>query len=183
MDTEFKLSRLTIILHWIIAITMICLIVAGFCMVYKKVFWLYDYHKSIGVMIFLVALLRVVWRYKNGWPTPLSQLDKLQQTLAKTIHWLILAATVIMPISGMFNSGFSGHGFGIFGFEIVPANRLDDNFVPYNHLLARLGHVSHKFFGFALVAAIFIHIAGAMKHHLINKDGTLLRILGKNLKT
>ena len=67
-DTEEKLSAVTVGLHWLIGITIISLIAVGIYMEENEIFFLYPIHKSIGILIFLFVLIRVVWRIANGWP-------------------------------------------------------------------------------------------------------------------
>lgn len=182
MDTKDKLSLTTRSLHWIIAVCFIALTAVGIYMANTETHSLYSLHKSIGIILFVVILLRVGWRIKQGWPTPAGEYQKIEQLLAKVTHWILLLGTIAMPITGMLYSGMSGHGFGIFGWTIVKGN--DDpespgEVIPYNELLSAVGEQTHEIIGYTLAVAIVLHIAGACKHHLLDKDRTLLRMLGK----
>ena len=176
------LSTTTLVLHWIIAITIICMVSVGLYMTETETFFLYPYHKSIGVIIFSIILVRVAWRLKEGWPEPVSDYPIHERILSKLVHWVLLLASMAMPISGMIMSGAGGHGFGVFGWVIVAPNH--DPVNPQKVLalyepLANLAHEVHEIIGFVIAGAIILHIAGALKHHLMDKDRTLLRMLGR----
>jgi cytochrome b561 len=182
MDTKEQLSKISLSLHWIVAFGMIGLIAVGFYMTNTETWGLYSIHKSLGVILFIFVFLRVLWRIKNGWPIALQTYPRHEQILAKTIHWVLILATLAMPLSGMLYSGASGHGFGVFGWVLVPLNPDPDQagqVIALNAALADIGHEIHEVLGYLVSLAIVLHVAGALKHHLKNKDRTLLRMLGK----
>jgi cytochrome b561 len=181
MDQLFRFSRITVGLHWIIAITMMALLFVGLYMVENEAWHLYHLHKSIGILIFPVVLLRVLWRLKTGWPVALTVQIKWQQTMAKIAHYILLIITILMPVSGMIFSAASGHGFGIFSWEIWSSNpsiskpgEVDVRSVFWSDL----GHSGHELLGNLLLLVLFLHLLGALKHHFIDKDGVLKRMLG-----
>lgn len=182
MDTPSHLSFTTRSLHWIIAVGFIALSALGIYMALTETWWLYHWHKSFAILLFAIILLRVVWRLKQGWPVPVQRYQRHEQQLAKLVHWVLLLGTLAMPITGMIYSGSSGNGFGIFNWTIMPANpdpANPDNTIPFNATLMAFGETAHEIMGYTLVVALLAHIAGALKHHLWDKDGTLLRMLGK----
>lgn len=185
-STADKLTTTTIILHWLVGVTMIAMLVVGIYMEENEVYSLYPIHKSIGVIVFIVAAIRIVWRYNNGWPTRLSGGDssykKLEHFVAKLVHWILIIATVLMPISGMMLSGVGGHGISVFGLDLLAMNP-DPNKVgavlPFSESLAQLGHSIHETAGKVIIATLVLHLVGALKHHFVDKDGTLKRMLNK----
>lgn len=181
MDNQQKLSPLTITLHWIIALTVIALTGIGFYMSWFEFFSLYDWHKSFGVTIFAVVLVRVWWRIKNGWPTPVRTFPTLEHRLAQATHWVLIVGTVLMPVSGMMYSGLGGYGIKVFGWAMVPGNKnLEGKTEPFHTGLSELGQVTHEWIGYLLAGAIILHILGALKHHLLDRDRTLVRMLGRS---
>jgi cytochrome b561 len=182
MDTKENLGLITRSLHWVIAICFIALISVGSYIANTETWALYSLHKSMGIILFVVILLRVGWRIKQGWPTPAGEYQKIEQLMAKVTHWVLLLGSMAMPITGMLYSGMGGHGFGIFGWTIVKGNYDPANpgqVIPYSELLSAFGEQAHEIIGYTLAVAIVLHIAGACKHHLVDKDRTLLRMLGK----
>jgi cytochrome b561 len=95
---------------------------------------------------------------------------------------MLIIGTVMMPISGMLMSGASGRGLSIFGLELLATNPDEWNpgkVIPLSKPLTDLGHTLHGLGGKIMIFSIILHTIGALKHHFIDKDTTLRRILGK----
>ncbi len=181
-DTPHTLSRTSILLHWLVAIGFIAMLAVGLYMANTETWALYEWHKSLGILLFAVILWRVVWRLRQGWPPAAHHYPRHELILAKVVHWVLLLGTIALPLTGMLYSGASGHGFGIFGLTLVPENHHPLNppeVVPYSVFWNELGHTAHRILGYVLVAAIALHLLGALKHHFIDRDRTLLRQLGR----
>jgi len=184
MDQQHQLSKTSVVLHWIVALVIISLSGVGLLMSQKEIWFLYRIHKSIGVLIFVVILMRVVWRLRQGWPKPIRQYARYEQALAKLVHWVLIVATVLMPVSGMLMSGVGGHGIAIFGWQLVAEHHSlnkPDHAEPYSEFWAQVGETGHEIIGYVLIVAIALHIAGALKHHIVDRDATLRRMLGRNV--
>ncbi|WP_271008041.1 cytochrome b [Paucibacter sp. B51] len=177
------LSAPTRALHWILALAMIGLTAVGLYMAEFEAWALYPIHKSIGLLVLPLALARAAWRLKEGWPPAASPATALEQTLAKAVHGLLLLCTLAMPISGMTFSGASGHGFGIFGLTLMHHNedpQRPGQVLPLHEGLSQLAQSVHSALGYLLIALLLLHVAGALKHHLLDRDATLLRMLGRS---
>ncbi len=180
-DSNLKLSTTTIVLHWLVGLTMIALIAVGLYMSENEVWDLYPIHKSIGIILFLFILIRVVYRIKQGWLNPVSQYKSWEILLSKVVHWVLLLGTLMFPISGMMMSGAGGHGLSVFGLELLASNYdAAGEAIAINGQLAGIGHELHEILPWIIITAIVLHIAGAWKHHLVDKDNTLKRMLGKS---
>ncbi|MCL1125578.1 cytochrome b [Shewanella surugensis] len=181
-DTKEKFSSITLSLHWIIAIVFICMLTVGFYMTNYNAFALFPIHQSTGILLFILILWRVIWRYINGWPIPVSQYSTVERVLARIVHWLLIIGILLQPISGMLMSAGSGNGLYVFGLELLHAN-LDSagKAIPIAANIGELGENIHGAGANIMVAAISLHILGALKHHIIDKDGSLRRIFGKNI--
>lgn len=187
-DSRQQLSRATVGLHWTVAITVIGMLVLGFYMATTRTYSLWPVHKSTGTVLFIVVLIRVIWRASNGWPQPVSTYSRVEQRLAKLVHWALIIATVVMPLSGLVSSYAGGYDMTVFGWQILPDNpnhaivaadaihKLKVN--PRSEALHDFLQVVHIVVSRILAAAVLLHVAGALKHHLVDKDGTLRRILG-----
>jgi cytochrome b561 len=95
-----------------------------------------------------------------------------------------MIGTVALPVSGVLMSGAGGHGLAIFGWELLAENIDPNNLeevIPLNKTLAGLSHEIHEIAGNVIIVAIVLHLIGALKHHIIDKDGTLRRMLGSSL--
>lgn len=129
-------------------------------------------HKSLGVIILLIAVLRVAWRLKEGPIESSAVLTRVQEILAKSIHGILMLATLLMPISGIAMSVGGGRALEVFGVEILAAGEKIE-------WLQSLGGGVHGFAPKIIIAALVLHIAAALKHQWVDKDGTLSRMLGR----
>lgn len=161
---------------------MITLLSTGVFMAETSTYALYPWHKSFGVVIALFVIVRVFNRIKNGWPAPVRDYSTLEKTLSHAVHWLLIIGTVMMPISGFLMSALGGHGVDLFGLELVARNPDPTNpkeVIAHNGAIAGFAHSIHHWAGYAIIAGVGLHIAGALKHHIVDKDGTLRRMLGQ----
>ncbi|MEZ5525501.1 MAG: cytochrome b [Pseudomonadales bacterium] len=181
-DTRNQLSGLSVVLHWGVGLAVIGMLALGIYMEETETHSLYGLHKSIGVVVLVAALARVLWRYLNRWPSALSEDGALLRFVAKLAHWVLLLGTVLMPLSGLVMSVAGGHSVPFFGLELIAGNpdpADPTKALPRNEALAGFAHASHGIIANVVIAVLLLHIAGAFKHHLINKDGTLRRMLGR----
>jgi cytochrome b561 len=144
----------------------------------NEVFALYPLHKSVGVIVFIFAMLRIFIRIKEGWPQAIGNAPTAQLFMAKLVHWGLITLTALYPASGMMMSGGGGHGISVFGFEILASNydEVTHKAVALNETIASIGHTLHEALMGVLIFLIVVHVAGAVKHHIIDKDETITRM-------
>ncbi len=134
--------------------------------------FLFSLHKTFGVTIFFVALLRIVWALSQTKPGLLNGDKPLEAMAAETVHWLLYGSLVLVPLTGWIHhaatTGFAPIWWP-FG-QSLP-------FVPQDETLAHQMAALHYILQWVLVASVALHIAGALKHHVIDKDATLRRML------
>ncbi|MFZ3582346.1 cytochrome b/b6 domain-containing protein [Loktanella sp. DJP18] len=132
---------------------------------------LFSLHKTLGVTVFIVALLRILWALGHAKPGPLHPERKAETLLAETVHWLLYTALVITPLTGWIGhaatTGFAPIWWP-FG-QSLP-------FVPKSEAVSHLFASLHWVFGKVMIAALILHIAGAIKHAVIDRDATLRRM-------
>ncbi len=137
-----------------------------------RVAWLFSLHKTVGVALFFTALARITWAISQPKPGLLNGDKPLEAMAATTVHWVLYSSLVLVPLSGWIHHA-STTGFAPiwwpFG-DSLP-------FVPKDELLARQTATFHWLACIVLVGALVLHIAGALKHHVIDKDSTLRRML------
>ncbi len=172
-----KIPLPTIGLHWIIAFAMIAMLAFGLYLEdlprSPEKGELIGLHKSIGMIILALAFIRIGWRVISTYPEPLGLMTKAQEIIAKITLLVLMLGTVMMPISGIFMSIGGGHAVGIFGFELISGSG------EKIETLSKIGHIMHGLGGKLIIAFVILHIAGAIKHEHIDKDGTLSRMLGR----
>ncbi|MCV6586337.1 MAG: cytochrome b/b6 domain-containing protein [Marinibacterium sp.] len=137
-----------------------------------RVALLFSLHKTIGVTVFFVALARIGWALANPKPGLLNGDKRLEAFAAETVHWLLYGALVLVPLTGWIHHA-AAEGYAPiwwpFG-QNLP-------FIPKDAALSALFGTVHKTLQPVLFAAIFLHVAGAVKHHVIDRDLTLRRML------
>lgn len=182
MTRQAELDTPAIALHWAVGLTILFMLTFGLYMVSTESWHLYPIHKSTGVLLFFFAFARAIRRLRAGWPAAVSRYHRIEQSMSKVTHWFLLLGSLAVPITGMLYSGASGHGFGIFGLvSLVPMNHSEVDpqvVVPYSEYWALVGQQAHQVLAYLLGGAIALHVAGALKHHFMDRDSTLLRMLG-----
>ncbi len=183
-DSREQLSPMSVALHWLVAVLIICLLCVGIYMDETETLALYPWHKSFGVVVLVVAFVRICWRIANGWPAPVREYLRHEQILSHITRWVLIVCSLLMPVSGVMMSGAGGYGVDLFGINLIAANPdpVDpEKFIAYNETLAELGHEMHEIIPWLLILAIVLHVCGAFKHHWLDRDDTLRRMLGKRV--
>lgn len=183
-NTSDSYGSVTRTFHWLTAILVISMIPlgiiahdlalqieAGTSSDLERARFLFSLHKTIGVFIFFVALARILWALTNPKPKPLHPDRRAETFLASLVHWLLYASLVLVPLTGWF------HHAATSGFAPIWWPFGDDlPFVPESAQLAETFASLHIIFERVLALSILLHIAGALKHHIIDKDATLKRM-------
>ena len=176
------LDRLTIALHWLVGWSIMGLLALGIYMEENDAYHLYDLHKSLGALIFIVIVIRAWRRVRQGWPKPVNEYTRMEQRLSKITHYVLLIGSVLIPLSGLVMTIAGGRGLEVFGLEVIGAN-IDpanpDKTLPLIAPLAGIAHQMHGMVSNLVIVALVLHIIGALKHHVIDKDNTLKRMLGR----
>lgn len=171
-----KLSKPTIALHWITGLLFIGVLSLGLYVESlsrsPEKFELLGIHKSLGLIVLVVAAIRLSWRLKEGAISSISSLPPAQAILAKAVHHLLLLGTLLMPISGLMMSIGGGRAIMLFDLELISAGEKIE-------WLGGLGSNIHGIAAYVIIATLLLHIAGALKHQFMDKDGTISRMLGK----
>ena len=129
----------------------------------------FNLHKSIGVTIFALILIRILWRITHRPPALLASYKAWERKLASNAHHLLYLLMVALPISGIVMATYSKYGIKWFGVPFIKG--LDNN--PMRELFKEV----HEIIGLIILLVIIVHIIGALKHKFIDKDDTLKRML------
>jgi len=161
--------------HWIVAFVMIAMLAFGVYLENAELArpekgYLIGIHKAVGVLVLVYGLWRVGYRLAQGFPAPVGPAPHWQELVAKAVHWILLTGILLMPVSGLMMSLFGGRPVSVFGLVTLPAFGEID-------LLHDIGGAMHSIGGKLMIVAVILHIAGTMKHRLIDRDATLARMV------
>lgn len=131
----------------------------------------FSLHKTVGVAVFFVALLRIAWALSQPHPAALHPERKAETALAAVVHWLLYISLVAVPLTGwVHHAALAGYAPILWPFgQGLPL-------VPMSNDVAMVAASLHRVFTRLLLASIALHVAGALKHHLIDRDATLRRM-------
>lgn len=131
---------------------------------------LMPFHQALGVSVLLLGLWRVVWRIAQGFPEPASLNEpRWQRMAAMAAHWGLLAALLLMPLSGITMTIAGGRALEIFGVVLLPS-------AGEIGWLDAAASWTHGTVGLVAALLVALHVAAALKHHFIDGDATLRRM-------
>ena len=169
-----RYTTTAIVLHWLIAAAVIGLIGWGW--------WMqtiaktppgprvdaFNLHKSIGMTVLLLMLVRIGWRAGHR-PPPWVPMPRWQEQLARGVHVLLYVCLLVQPLSGYLGSAFSGYPVRFFG-VVLPA------WASKSEALKDASSVVHLVNSWILAGALVLHFTGSLKHALLERDGCFWRM-------
>lgn len=174
--------------HWVMAFLILALALVGTYMAnflddMIRQIELTQMHKSFGFVVFVMAVLRVLWRWANPVsPDPPAGRPAWEHRAAQATHWALYILMFAIPVSGWLMASASTLNdpdaypapmrnmvFGLF--------ELPDPFQPGSDALAGALHMVHAYSVYLLAALLLLHVGGALRHHFVEKDGVLRRML------
>ena len=129
----------------------------------------FNLHKSLGVTIFALIIIRVLWRLSHKPPALLASYKEFERKLAKGTHYLLYLLMVALPLSGLIMVIYGKYGVKWFGIDLFGG--LDSK--PMRDAFKEV----HEIIGLIILAVLALHVLGALKHKFIDKDETLSRML------
>ncbi|MGD2141241.1 MAG: cytochrome b [Burkholderiales bacterium] len=176
MQASARYGNVAIALHWIVAVFILVLIGLGLYMVDiprgtpERAFF-FNLHKSIGLTIGIIVLIRFWWRHKNPPPPLPASMPKWQVTASNISHALLYMCLIMMPIAGFTASQFTKYGVTYFGlFKIPPMG-------PQERVLWDFFQGVHENTAYVLMFVLAVHILAALYHLIVAKDGVFQRML------
>ncbi|MDP3339647.1 cytochrome b/b6 domain-containing protein [Frigidibacter sp.] len=179
-NTPTSYGSLARALHWLTALLILTAIGLGLYAgtlpdgsqaEVSRLITVYSLHKTIGVAAFFTAMVRILWALVQPRPAPLHP-DRRSETLAaEVVHWALYGAMLVMPLSGwVYHSAVVGFAPILWPFgQALPL-------VPLSEAVAGAAKAVHHSSALVLYAAIGLHVLGALKHALIDRDATLARM-------
>jgi cytochrome b561 len=166
--------------HWLMALLILSMIPLGKWAnlapfstdaEFARKFMLFSIHKTLGVTLFGLAVLRILWRMTQTRPGLLHPDRRWENLLAATTHWLLYSSLILVPLTGWIeHAAIPGLApiWWPFGQSLPFVSASEAMFNSFSAL--------HRAFGKVLILAILLHLAGVMKHHVFDKDATLRRM-------
>lgn len=175
-NTAERYGVITKSLHWLSAITVVALFILGIWMVELDYYsqWYQQaphLHQSIGVLLFIATLIRIYLRTEQTQPKVIETHSTRVTTNAKIAHLALYILLLTVMSSGYLMSTSDNRAIEIFNWFSVPA--LGELFANQEDISG----VIHEYAAYSLIVVAFIHALAAMKHHIIDKDKTLKRML------
>lgn len=159
--------------HWILAILVILNLASGLLHEpLEKVVQLMTVHKSFGLIILLVTIGRIIWRLRWKKPALPDHVSPLERMAASTTHVVLYALMLIMPLTGWIFSSAGKYPLSFFGLFLWPKLPISKD-GPF----AGPAHEGHEILGWVMLALVVLHIAAALRHHFVLKDGILRRMM------
>ena len=178
-NTCTSYGLVAIIMHWVMALIILGMFGLGLWMVELNYYdsWYHDapyIHKAVGMLLLFALIFRLGWRFINIRPDLMGEVwEKFIALLVHRIHYLLLFA---ITITGYLIPTAEGVGIDLFGLFTVPAS------LSFSKEQADLIGLLHLYIAWAVIGLAGAHAGAALKHHFIDKDITLLRMLGINKK-
>lgn len=168
-----RYTRGAIAFHWIIAAAVLFNLWLGVWHDSLPREWkVMPVHKSTGITILALSLARLAWRLTHRPPPLPSTAPAWERATAHAAHWTLYFLTITVPLTGWIMSSASVplrplNWYGLFAIPYLPVDRAAGKF----------GHDAHTILGYGLAALVVIHILAALRHHLLLRDSTLVRML------
>lgn len=177
LNSSSRYGLVSVLIHWLVALAVCALFGLGLWMTGLTYYseWYRTapaLHKSVGVTLFAVMLLRVLWRFLTPTPAPISTHSAGVQLLSRLGHGVLYLSIFVVMVSGYLISTAKGRGVSVFDLFEIPALATA---LPNQ---ADLAGAVHLYLAWALVVMASLHGLAALKHHFIDRDNTLKRMLG-----
>src|SRR5690606_966579 len=171
-DTKERYGKVTRTLHWVMAVLVFWQFLKFFDRIRDGEHWigetLVPWHVSIGCVIFLLVILRAIWAAKQRDNRPEN--DPAVAALAKLGHRLLYASMVLLPITGVLYIVGRGYGVKAFGIQLISGSGTETAWMQ------TVGSL-HSPIAWLLLIMVIGHVAAALWHHFVKKDGVLQRML------
>ncbi len=177
-NSPSRYGLVSILMHWLVALAVFGLFGLGYWMVGLDYYssWYKtapDLHKSTGLVLLALMLVRLLWRWLSPPPPALPDHGRMTRLASKLGHGFLYLGLLLLMLSGYLISTADGRAIEVFGLFSVPATLTA---IPNQEDVAGL---VHEYLAWALVIFAGIHALAALKHHFIDRDRTLVRMFGR----
>ena len=171
-----RYSPLNQALHWITALCMFAILPLAWVMINAKQgsyvqHATYNWHKTLGLIVLLVTVFRIVWRFRDPPPPYPAKFAAWDRSLAHLAYWLFFGVMIWMPVTGFIDSAYDGYPIKLF--NLIPTPEI----FAKNDRMADLFAWLHDLGQWPVYALIVLHLVGVVFHLVWAKDGVLNRML------
>lgn len=174
-STSTRYTGFAIFMHWLVALAIFCIVPLGAYMhdlpLSPTKLQLYSYHKSLGICILLLVVIRLLWRYGHTPPALPASMSAKEQMIAHAMSHGMYLLMITSPLTGWLMSSFFGKPVVVFGLFQMP------DLVAPSEDMGKLFATLHMLSNFTLATMITLHILASLKHHFKDKDDVLARML------
>ncbi|WP_174279018.1 cytochrome b [Sphingomonas bacterium] len=169
--------------HWLIAALIIYNIYLGLRMdriTGMDRFTLFQLHKSIGITVLALSVLRLGWRLAHRPPAYPSTMKRWERAAATTTHWTFYGLMLVMPLTGWVIVSASPLNLPTLLYKLIPLPHLGivhDQAMPVRMAIGDKVATTHMLLAYLFGALILLHVAAALKHQFVQRDGVLWRIV------
>jgi cytochrome b561 len=169
-----RYTRVAVVLHWLLAVAIAVGFVIGLLMADApvsptRVRWI-NYHKWTGLTILALSMVRLMWRFRHSPPGLPGSTRPWQRAASAWVHRLLYLLFFIVPVAGWAYSTAAGFHVSYLGLFQLP------DLAPKDKALASVLIQVHATLAWTLAGLVGLHVAFALKHHFVDKDGLLLRM-------
>lgn len=161
------------IIHWVTALIILALLVVGKYMkgmeFSEQKLEVYNLHKSFGLLVLFLVVVRIVWHIVTKKPKSMDTHAKWERVLSHAVHGFLYLLLFALPLSGWVMSSAGDFNIKFFGLNMPDIVAKDEN-------LFEFAEEMHELFAYAVLGFVALHVAGALKHHFIDRDMTIARM-------
>lgn len=181
-----RYGAVSIAFHWTIAVLLVGMVFFGWWMeglreaategevALSTVSGAYNWHKTIGILVLVLSLARLAWRLAHPVPPLPAHMAGYEKGLARFTHIAFYVIMIGLPIGGYVTASSFGSGFPILLFNEIALPKLP---VPQTSDFQEFAGSVHGAGGWVIFGVLALHVIGALKHHVIDRDGVLTRMI------
>jgi cytochrome b561 len=162
-------------LHWLMAVMIVGMLVVGLIMTGMEntpdKFKLYGLHKATGIVVLILALIRLSWKFANVSPLLPANLHRAEKNMAKLGHAGLYLLMIATPMTGWLMSSAAGYPVSVFGLFVMP-----DLIAPDKAMLEMFKE-RHELLAFGIIGLVGLHVCAALMHHFYYKNNVLKRMI------
>jgi cytochrome b561 len=169
----WRYAPIAVVLHWLLAFLIAAMVSLGLYMVSIEddpgADAFFNLHKSLGIVVFALVLVRALWRLKHRPAELPASLPRWEVAASSVVQWLLYACMIVQPVIGFLGASYTKSGVVFFGWHLPAWSQPDKD-------AADLFYTMHESTAWILVALVAVHALGGLKHLLVDRDRVFQRM-------